>query len=302
MAVAEKLIAKYPFLTQGRELLAETEKVDLLEIENAVSDTASWIRQPNEYAGRDARNEVRKLALNRLLLTALNNPVAFRKFALNYGRTLRKRLQDEEPGVLLEVAKDFLPTIVESSGNYAVSFIDFVRKGGELKDVDLSAGIVYLTRAELAALVAKAVESKLSSPAGAAKIPPEFKEAAEELRAAIPTVAVKSSFKGKYLQLPCVQNILAGQPEGKRFYGAMTLAIACLKDGLSKEQAEAVMQDYVNVNPRGTHEYSLREALATLDWVFKRGSIGFACSVTQSNGLGGDFCNDCVFNRKRRVK
>ncbi|MFH0835857.1 MAG: hypothetical protein V1834_01715 [Candidatus Micrarchaeota archaeon] len=297
--VNEQLIAKYPFLSQAKNLLEDTENVGYQEIENAVSNTAAFIRQPTVLPPMDAKTEVKRLALSRLLLTALGNPVASRKFASNYGKLLKKRLRDEDDKVLQSVAGDFLPTLVESSGGYAVSLLDFLNKGGELKEAELDKGIVYLNRDDLVALVVKAVEAKLSSFASRKKIPKEFAEAAEELRERMPIIAARSNFKGKYLQLPCIKFILQGLPEGKRFYGGMTLAIACLKDGLSKEQAEVVMQDFVNANQQSTHEYSLREAVSALDWVYKRGSIGFSCKVTQSNGLGGDYClTDCVFKKR----
>ena len=298
MAVNDALIAKYPFLSQGRGLLQDVEKIDYLEIENAVNNTAAFMREPVVLQPKDAKTEVKRLALSRLLLTALGNPSAARQFARNYGKLLKKRLRDEDDAVLLDVGGDFLPTLVVSGSGFAVSLVDFVKANGGLKDAGLQQGVVYLDRGELVSLLVAGVVYKLSSFASNKRVPAEFKNAAEDLGRQLPREASGRRFKGKYLQLECVKRILSGLPEGKRFYGAMSLAIACLNDGLAKEQAQSVMQDYVNANEKGSEEYTLREASATLDWVYNKGSIGFSCNVMRSQDLIDGYCGNCQFKKR----
>ncbi|MCL5011625.1 MAG: hypothetical protein M1594_01890, partial [Candidatus Marsarchaeota archaeon] len=101
-----------------------------------------------------------------------------------------------------------------------------------------------------------------------------------------------SGEKGKLLSKKCMVEILKGVGEGKRYYGSMALSIACLKDGLSLDDASNVLKVYVNNCDRGVNSFTEKEALNTLKWVYGRPSIRFSCKVLQSQGLVSD-CSDC---------
>ena len=48
----------------------------------------------------------------------------------------------------------------------------------------------------------------------------------------------QESYDGKYITLPCVQQIMEGMPRGKRSYGALAIALATRIDGQNIDEAE----------------------------------------------------------------
>lgn len=295
--VLVELIAKYPFLTQARELL-KSDRVKYEELERAQDLVIDALAGKKREFFKSAEEEAKTLVLAKLLLAGLQNELVARKFASSKAAEFVESLKNGDESELRMVEKEFFPSI----GANQISLGDFLKAGGKLAEAQLQGGRVFLDENALFRLLRNAIAFKLSdfSQISLRNMPPLVREAAQELGERIPAEpAFASAFKGKYLQLECVQKILKGVPEGKRYYGSVTLAIACVRDGLTREQAAQVMQDYVNNCPRGAQPFTLREALASLDWVYKHPSIGFSCSVNVSRGLIDGQCANCVRRRKR---
>lgn len=292
-----ELIAKYPFLSQARALL-QNDNVKYEELERAEDFVIDSLEKRRKENFKSAEEEARILVLAKLLLASLQNELVARKFASSKAEEFVELLKTGDESELDAVAKDFFPSL----DGKKISLDDFLKAGGKLAEAQLEEGRVFLDEHALFRLLRNAIAFKLSdfSQINLRSVPKLVREASQELAERIPREpAFASAFKGKYLQLECVQKILKGVPEGKRYYGSTTLAIACVKDGLSREQAAQVMQDYVNNCPRGTQPFTLREALASLDWVYKHPAIGFSCSMNVSRGLIDSQCGNCIQRRKR---
>ena len=309
-----ELIAKYPFLTQARALL-KNDNVKYEELERAEDFVIDALEKKRKETQRSAEEEARTLVLAKLLLASLQNELVARKFASSKAEEFVDLLKNGDESELQTVAKDFFPSLdshtlslegILSSLDYphTISLDDFLKAGGKLAEAQLDGGRVFLDEHALFRLLRNAIAFKLSdfSQINLRNVPALVREAAQELGERIPREpAFASAFKGKYLQLECVQKILKGVPEGKRYYGSTTLAIACVKDGLSREQAAQVMQDYVNNCTRGSQPFTLREALASVDWIYKHPAIGFSCAMNVSRGLIDSQCGNCIQRRKRNL-
>ncbi len=303
------LIAKYPFLSAAKKFLAAGEsEVSYEELENAARGITSILSNPSApltvYSTPSAA--ARSHALARLLLATLNNRFVTRRYANARAGQASRELARENDDDFIEIAADLLPSVeIRGRGDsalFTVSVFDFLRAGGALLTADLEKGSVSLDRDGLSALLEEAVSSRISDFAEARpkRLPAVVREAAEELRRGIPANALPSAqaaFKGSHLSLPCVQTLLRGVGEGKRYYGAMTIAVACARDGIARDAAGEIMRQYVDSNDRGTNPFTLREGLAVLDWVFKHGGeINFSCRTMREHAFddGGRLCANCA--------
>jgi hypothetical protein len=305
----DELIAKYPFLSAARKFLgAGDTEVSYEELENAGRGINSVLANPSTpltvYAtpARAARSH----ALARLLLAVLNNRFVTRRWANARAGQASRELARESDEDFLEVAADLLPSVeMRGKGDsalFSVSVFDFLRAGGALLAADLEKGQVTLDRDGLSALMEEAIALRISDFAEARpkRLPAVVREAAEEFRRGIPANALPSaqaSFKGSHLSLPCVQTLLRGVGEGKRYYGAMTIAVACARDGIGRDAAGEIMRQFVDSNERGTNPFTLREGLAVLDWVYKHGGeINFSCRTMREHAFddGGRLCANCA--------
>jgi hypothetical protein len=304
----DELIAKYPFLSAARKFLdAGESEISYEELEAAARSINSLLANPSApltvYAS--PKNAARSHALARLLLSVLNNRFVTRRWANARAGQAARALAGEDDDDFLEVARDLLPSVeIQGKGDsafFAVSVFDFLRAGGALLTADLEKGQVTLDRDGLSALMEEAIALRISDFAEAKprKLPSVVREAAEELRRGIPANALPSmqaAFRGSHLSLPCVQTLLRGVGEGKRYYGAMTIAVACARDGIARDAAGEIMRQYVDSNDRGTNPFTLREGLAVLDWVFKHGGeINFSCRTMREHAFddAGRLCANC---------
>ncbi len=305
----DELIAKYPFLSAAKKFIdAGESEVSYEELETAARSVTSLLSNPaaSLTVYSTPAKAARSHALARLLLATLNNRFVTRRYANARAGQAVRELAGENDDDFLEIARDLLPS-VEARGRgesalFVVSVFDFLRAGGGLLGANLEKGVVALDRDALSALIEEAVSSRISDFAEAKpkRLPAVVREAAEELRRGIPANALPSmqaAFRGSHLSLPCVQALLRGVPEGKRYYGAMTTAVACAKDGLDRDAASEVMRQYVDSNERGSSPFTLREGIAVLDWVYKHGGeINFSCRTMREHGFddGGRLCANCA--------
>ena len=168
--------------------------------------------------------------------------------------------------------------------------MDYVVAGKNLAGEQVEGGRAYFGRRGMLKLMQQAIEEKIRDVKVDAKtVPVEVKEAARKLSAAAPKPAFAAGdYKGRYLSLPAVQSILSGVGEGKRYYASVALAIACLKDKMPREQAEGVMRTYARNCPRSTHPFTEREAVASLDWVYKHPTINFSLKALREQQIVDD--------------
>ncbi|MEM0475325.1 MAG: hypothetical protein QW343_00850 [Candidatus Norongarragalinales archaeon] len=304
----DELIAKYPFLTAARKFVGDGDtEVSFEELEQAARHINSVLANPSApltvYA--TPASAVRSHALARLLLSILNNRFVTRRYANARAVQASRALAGEEDSDLLEVARDLLPSVrmhgKSDSAVFEVSVFDFLRAGGALLNADLEKGVVTLDRNGLNALLEEAISSRISdfTEAKPQRVPAVVREAAEELRKSLPPNALPSTqaaFRGSHLSLPCVQAVLRGVSEGRRYYGAMTIAVACARDGITRDAAAEIMRQFVDSNERGTNPFTLREGLAVVDWVYKHGGeIAFSCRTMREHAFddGGRLCANC---------
>ncbi|MBI5229033.1 hypothetical protein HY991_02900 [Candidatus Micrarchaeota archaeon] len=312
------LVSKYPFISDAKKLLEEKAGNELRweDLEKGINRIVSVVRGRERSLSADlslktAHEEASLYAISRLLLFTLNNPLASRKFAEEEAKQAANLLALETEDVFFQVASDFFSSMKqenregvitgislgESMRIYSISLFDYLKYGGSLLYAQLEAGRVFMGKGEFLLLLKKAISYRIrdSSAMSLKSIPQMIKDAASELGERLPKLAGAISmamYKGSYLGLECVQKILKGLPEGKRYYGSMALAIACAKDKIPKEEAVKVMATFVANCRKTTHPFTLREAISVLDWVYKR-NIGFSCRMLEANDLGGEFCKVC---------
>lgn len=277
----EAIIAKYPFLSGAKELVSDSyDPTD-------VSEAGEFVRECLERKAHVVSSTVREaknLVLSRLMLYSLGGSF-LRKFAFFKSREYARFLQIEGDDVLFEVAKDFFPNAVRKDGLYAIALVEYLSFGRNLPKAGLKDGLVFFDRAELVDCIASAVQSRISDDSRLTqKIPEDLREAGSKLLAFFPRDR-QTAFKGKYLQTAQLQKILQGVGEGKRYYGAMAVAIACVKDGLPKEEGLQVMQDYVTACGKGAHPFTIREGEAVIDWVYKHPTINLSFQMLKTQGL-----------------
>ncbi|MFA6049277.1 MAG: hypothetical protein WC792_05040 [Candidatus Micrarchaeia archaeon] len=319
---AERLAFRYPFLSTSREFLqsrgAESISFESLQRASAFCRSMAEKSASTSFAhlvdSEPSGESLANYALSRLLLSQIRNPQGTGDFAQNFARLSIARLSfdaEKDESVFATVCGDFFPSLAlaqKSPFDYSLSVFDYVKQGGNLLYAQLFGGEVFFRKPELSEFLEQAIRRRVCDlPRVDSKTVPEIvKDAAFELDEALPkkTFAPRGGgYSGKFLSLPCTSSALAeGVGEGKRYYGSMAVAIACTKDGLTKEQAQSVMQDYVQHCGRSAHEFSLREGLASLEWVYKHPSIGFSCKMIRVQGLAGSddaLCVQCPLSRGR---
>jgi len=298
------LAARYPFTYFAKKYLEAggVEKIDSELLARAKQRVVDAVEKRERRPG-DARTELASYALARVLLACLARPGLAGRFGSWEARCAAEKLAEEEESVFFAVAKDFFPSLESAGGELAVSLLDYLRNGSGLVHAQLDSGKVFLSRDELTGLLREAIASKARDlpRIKPSELPALVREAAEELGQELPkeTSSFKG-FEGRHLALPCIQKIRSGLEEGRRYYGSMALSIACLRDGLAREEAAKVLEEYAVNCRRSTHSFTLREALASLDWVYKHPSIRFSCRTMKENGLVGEYCEACPY-RNRRV-
>ncbi|MCX6767819.1 MAG: hypothetical protein NTY90_03780 [Candidatus Micrarchaeota archaeon] len=301
--------AKYPFTSFAKKYLqaAGVEKIDSNALEEAKSRVIAAVREGGRGAGgargtsEATRAGLVSYALARIMLAYIGKSGVSRKFALREARAAAERLEAEDEELFISVARDFFPSAAAAAGEYSVSLPDFLKYGSGLIHAGVEAGKVFMDRGDLTGVLREAITAKVMDlpKVRASEVPALVREAAEELEEELPKESF-TGFAGKHLALSCVKKILSGMEEGRRYYGSMALAIACIRDGLAREEAKKVMEQYAGNCRRATHPFTAREALATLDWVYKHPAIRFSCRTMRENGLIGEYCESCPYRFKKR--
>lgn len=289
----ELIVKKYPFLSKAKGLVGENEVSydELIEAKNAVLTVLS--RKPNSSMYLTAKDAARSQALQRLLLSALNNDFVSSKYAFALAKKFVKSLSQEKDDEFYVIAKDFFSSL---ASDYSVSLIDYLVNGGShLETEDVKEGRIFFDRAGLTSLLRDALITKTRKFKKLRKqeLPKIVKEVAKELVTELPRESTAHTFKGKYASMPCVKTLVTkGALEGKRYYGAMTISVALINDRVPRGEAESVMKDYVSKCSQGNNDYSLHEGLSVLDWVYKHPGIRFSCKTFRDQ-FGAIACTKC---------
>ncbi|MEK6843769.1 MAG: hypothetical protein AABY04_04725 [Candidatus Micrarchaeota archaeon] len=282
---------KYPFSEKAREYLAKENifAVSDAQIRGAQERVASSL-QNTQRKKADARSEIVSYVLGRILLGCLKDPYASKKFGLAEAQFAIDELEKDDLENIRQLTREFFSSVEIDGGEIAVGIEDYLKVGSDLVNEKVEEGKVVFDRKEFFKLLKIAIAHKISDISIDPKALPEnIRQKAQDLievveRLERPSKAL-SSFKGKYITLPAMKKILEGLPEGKRYYGSMTLAIACVKDNLTREEAEQLLSIYAKACQRSTHDYTEREALATLDWVYRHPTINFSMKTLKEQGL-----------------
>ncbi len=302
------MLGKYPFMSKARGLLASRglQKVGYDELERAKSRAVQSVSRAGakDFAigSPPSENEsVESYAIARLLLSVLDSEYYWSKFARGEAALAAAFLREESDESLLEISRDFFPAASFANGSFEIPLPQFLSYGIALPKAMLGAGVVHLERQDMLSLLRYAIVRKTMEKPSAKAEGEQLKQAALELSEMLPKPIEAVDFSGSYLSLPCMQSILKGVGEGKRYYASMALAIACRKDDLPKEKAVAVMQQFVNNSSKQTHPFTMREAQASLDWVYRRPSVRFNCPSNRSHGLAPPECAyPCTHDRATR--
>jgi len=104
-------------------------------------------------------------------------------------------------------------------------------------------------------------------------------------------------FKGEFMNVPCVQKLLEGGVGiGVRNAGAKILSIAARVDGLPEQQANEVLQKYVQLVPQLPQPYDIDEATQWTKWIYQQSKPYWNCKFAKDAGvcnpLGCPYYND----------
>jgi len=304
----DEFAAAYPFSIKARKLLETIgeEELSSQRLRSAAERLLDVLHGRKASRERLARDAVVDYVLARIILAAVDRPSAARKYASALARAALERIREEGAEQdFFVLAKDFLPSLEVQGGEYVVSLFDYLKAGKNLLYAPLEKGRLFLSRQEAEALLEKAIEARVSdlSSISLKTLPPIVFEVAREVEPRIPREEARpAAHAGKYLELPCTKKILEGLGEGKRFYGAMALAIACVKDGLSKEDAVKLVCSYAENCAKGSSPFTAREAQASVEWVYRHSSIGFSCTKMREQGLPCDHAACPLALERRHAK
>ncbi len=307
-------LLKYPFLSAAKRVLEAgesklgTEKFDKAlarAVDSVRIGVAKRLSSERYLAGASPQEAAEVFTTARLLLSLTESDYYSNCFARGEAVSARKFLEKERNNEFGEVVGDFFPsfalaekneqTISEAEKNsqnfFELLLTDFLAWCDGLPQRQLSKGKILVSREEALSLFEKAVFFKLRRRLPASgELPPLFKEYSFELKQRLDSDSslvqrAPRDYSGQYLSLPCIQWILKGVAEGKRYYASMALAVACRKDNLPREQAAQAMQQFVDACGKSAHPFTIREGLASLDWVYRR-NLRFSCRYHREHGLG----------------
>lgn len=309
------LIGNYPFVSSARDAFkAKPAALDEVVLRRAAARVTALFKTTNDTEGvkkdafegvrpvdyygneRGALDEVAVFAAMKLLLAALDRYSVTAKVATKYASFMGARLEEDDDDERKRlVAKDFFPSLAPFDSDFSVGVTDYLLQApSELALQPVSEGRVRLSASQLHKLVVDAVRHKVKDAPRASGLPANVVKIAKDMYETLPKEQVEfKKFAGKQLSQPCCVQLLQGMPEGRRFYGAMALSIACLNDELSLEQAEEVLRQYVVACQKGAHDYTENEALNVVRWAYKKNNLRFNCQRLRDQGLIDKFCDTC---------
>ncbi len=226
-------------------------------IESVIMSNAKEVSQ-----GKGGVEDAATLALCKAILSLCPYYVLSR-FADKYSK-LWANFFSSNPQAAHVFAQELFPSL---SGN-KVNVFEFLKAEESISLREVSQGFVHLPEQELLDVIANQVRKKVMQVPVSAEKPQAIQEAARVLSKQFVSPLPKTSF----LQREEIRKIRSGLPEGQRFYGCMKLCRACFKDNTSFEDAAKVLSEYVAACAPGSTPFTEREALACLEWVYRKGN------------------------------
>lgn len=109
----------------------------------------------------------------------------------------------------------------------------------------------------------------------------------------------KIEFKGKHLELPCIQRILEGVSEGQRSASAKMIAIAARLDNLPVDKAKILVEQFIDTCPQIV-PFTAEEGHRWVDWVYSQPSPFWNCCHCKDLNL----CHqvDCSYHKEKFEK
>lgn len=285
------LALNFPFSNAAKALAkttALTFSIDDLEYARELA-TQVIAGRARTWPASSEQESLKLYANSRLLCFASQNYAVQREFATNYAKIVKLIIKSNE-NLLQELAADLITSLrQENQDEYSVDVFELLAIAPDLSNANLAKGRVKLNTEQLTELIANYSQIKTLDYSGLdlTSIPSQAITIAATLKDALPA-KVQAKAEGKALTRPYMQKILQGVGEGKRFYGAMALAIACQMDGLSKEAAVNVLEEYCKNCSQGANQFTIDEAKAALEWTYKRPSIRLSYEKLKSQGLVTD--------------
>lgn len=281
-----ELWQKYPFSEEARRRARQEglRGVTVEELEKTSEKILGVLR------GGKSEFSPKEYSIARLLLAASGSNYSLELFAKTMAKQYAEELEKAGNEEFEWAATQVFPSFEKKDGSYSISVLDYVAFGKNLAGEQIEGGRVFFGRRGLLNLLQQAVEAKIKDVKADAKaLPVEVKEEAKKLAAEAPKPKFAASgYRGRYLSLPAMQTILNGVSEGKRYYASIALAIACLKDKLPREEAEGIMRTYARNCSRSTHPFTEKEAVASLDWVYKHPTINFSLRALREQQIVDD--------------
>jgi len=285
-------MALYPFLPSAKSALQDgLNDSDLFDAVAYLKHSVAEGALADGLWANEGRH-VKMYALAKAMLSSCGEHVK-RKYAVQKAKEYVQRANAAQEQ--LDLARSFFPSVQADHTGTWLSVAEYLLFGKALARMDVQTGRVRVPPSELNELLQAAVASKFLE-FKAQDVPDFIREAARGLDELPPA---PKSYGRKFLDLGCIQFVRQGVGEGKRFYGAMGLAIASQRDGLQKEEAQAVMDAYVNACS-GTQPFTPTEGQSVVNWVYGR-QIGFSCKRMMDDGFEGEYCKTCPLNWKNRA-
>jgi len=102
---------------------------------------------------------------------------------------------------------------------------------------------------------------------------------------------VNIDYEGKHLNLPCVRKTLEGLESGQRAMGSKIVALACVLDHKTLDEAKIIVGEYANNCPQMPEKFTSEEANKWTKWIYNQQEPYWACGNCVINKVCDD--SDC---------
>ncbi len=286
-------LAKYPFLKETARYISPLD----LQIEDLISPSMHFIldravervtwavtdlmvrpltdEKGNKYEIKDLQKEIISFPVAILLVTATDNSLIKKRYALAEAKQATSELNDESKEKILKIAVDFgwnlalTPPESPSSFEFVLHFTDFLRNASHLHDAKwklvnsiLSEGNVYLNKHDVVRLlqeeIKRRIEKRLDN-AALDRYPEEIAALAGKLRVLaserlgqaeteFPKVVVQEAFP------PCINALYDGASKSHHLphMGRFALVAFLVNIGMTPESVTELFKSFSDYNERLT--------------------------------------------------
>ncbi len=302
---------EFPFSNAAISKLHSENKVALSEVsDDELFEVASYIESVMRGSKfMPSMGSIRLFAISRIIVALTGSDMLANKFAESNAKQVVEKLH-RIPNSLNWLCTDLFKTFKDDGNNYSLELVELIAiDPASLCARNVENGRVYFGKDELIDLVWRIAKKRGTlARIDDAIIPEKFKLHARDLIKVVEKLLPAQrfgGFKAQFLELNCMKRTVQnGAEEGKRYYGCLAISIACLKDSLTQQQAETVIKQYVEHCKTAGSEFTLKEGLTTLAWVYKRQLKGFSCNNMRSHKFAREHieCKTCPLYLKEKRK